>query len=213
MEPMSRTERAALCNSALEAGEEAPTLCGAGPSRTSSSTCSSASATRWPRRDPGPAAREADRAVGAPAGRPGLHRPGRAGAQRPADVVADGAAAARPGGEHAGVLRPPRGHPPRRPGWQPRELTDREQRTLWKVVGHGRQGPGPAGRRTRRDPLADGDARARRPCCARATTRRSSAASRPSWRCSSSGATSTPGCPSTARASTWTRSLPRDLGL
>ena len=27
MEPMSRTERAALCNSALEAGEDAPTLC------------------------------------------------------------------------------------------------------------------------------------------------------------------------------------------
>ncbi len=29
MEPMSRTERAALCNTALEAGEQAPTLCGA----------------------------------------------------------------------------------------------------------------------------------------------------------------------------------------
>src|SRR3954467_12810992 len=28
MEPMSRTERAALCNTALEAGEQAPTLCG-----------------------------------------------------------------------------------------------------------------------------------------------------------------------------------------
>lgn len=28
MEPMSRTERAALCNTALEAGENAPTLCG-----------------------------------------------------------------------------------------------------------------------------------------------------------------------------------------
>jgi uncharacterized protein (TIGR03085 family) len=28
MESMSRTERAALCNSALEAGEQAPTLCG-----------------------------------------------------------------------------------------------------------------------------------------------------------------------------------------
>jgi uncharacterized protein (TIGR03085 family) len=28
MEPMSRTERAALCNTALEAGERAPTLCG-----------------------------------------------------------------------------------------------------------------------------------------------------------------------------------------
>jgi uncharacterized protein (TIGR03085 family) len=28
MEPMSRTERAALCNTALEAGELAPTLCG-----------------------------------------------------------------------------------------------------------------------------------------------------------------------------------------
>jgi uncharacterized protein (TIGR03085 family) len=28
MEQMSRTERAALCNSALEAGEDAPTLCG-----------------------------------------------------------------------------------------------------------------------------------------------------------------------------------------
>jgi uncharacterized protein (TIGR03085 family) len=28
MEPMSRTERAALCNAALEAGEDAPTLCG-----------------------------------------------------------------------------------------------------------------------------------------------------------------------------------------
>ena len=27
MEQMSRTERAALCNSALEAGEDAPTLC------------------------------------------------------------------------------------------------------------------------------------------------------------------------------------------
>ena len=27
MEPMSRTERAALCNTALEAGEDAPTLC------------------------------------------------------------------------------------------------------------------------------------------------------------------------------------------
>ncbi len=29
MEPMSRSERAALCNAALEAGERAPTLCGA----------------------------------------------------------------------------------------------------------------------------------------------------------------------------------------
>jgi uncharacterized protein (TIGR03085 family) len=28
MEPMSRTERAALCNTALEAGKDAPTLCG-----------------------------------------------------------------------------------------------------------------------------------------------------------------------------------------
>ena len=28
MEPLSRSERAALCNSALEAGETAPTLCG-----------------------------------------------------------------------------------------------------------------------------------------------------------------------------------------
>ena len=28
MEPMSRTERAALCNTALDAGEQAPTLCG-----------------------------------------------------------------------------------------------------------------------------------------------------------------------------------------
>ena len=28
MEPMSRSERAALCNSALEAGQDAPTLCG-----------------------------------------------------------------------------------------------------------------------------------------------------------------------------------------
>ena len=28
MEPLSRSERAALCNSALEAGESAPTLCG-----------------------------------------------------------------------------------------------------------------------------------------------------------------------------------------
>lgn len=28
MEPMSRSERAALCNAALEAGEDAPTLCG-----------------------------------------------------------------------------------------------------------------------------------------------------------------------------------------
>lgn len=28
MEPMSRTERAALCNTALDAGERAPTLCG-----------------------------------------------------------------------------------------------------------------------------------------------------------------------------------------
>ena len=27
MEPLSRTERAALCNTALETGEEAPTLC------------------------------------------------------------------------------------------------------------------------------------------------------------------------------------------
>ena len=93
MESMSRTERAALCNTALEAGEQAPTLCG-----------------RWTVKDlvihllvrerdplgaPGILVPQLEQLTDRSArrlARPGLHLAGRARAQRPAALVADGAA-------------------------------------------------------------------------------------------------------------------------
>ena len=98
MEPLSRTERAALCNTALDAGADAPTLCegwtvkdlvihllvrerdplaAPGDRDLASSSGSTERATRSAR--------------GA-----GLRDAGRAGPQRAAAVVADGVATARP---------------------------------------------------------------------------------------------------------------------
>jgi uncharacterized protein (TIGR03085 family) len=133
MEQMSRTERAALCNSALEAGEDAPTLCG-----------------DWTVKDLviHLLIRERD-PVGATAiVVPQLDRFARRSADRMADQ------------DFTALVERVRGGPPRwslmavpqldrllntleyfvhhedirraQPGWKPRELTDREQRILFK---------------------------------------------------------------------------------
>lgn len=136
MPSMSRQERAALCNSALEAGEQAPTLCG-----------------EWTVKDLviHLLVRERD-----PLGAPGILFPSleklTARSQR---------RLARQ--DFTALVERVRGGPPRwaptsigpldravntleyfvhhedirraRPGWTPRELTEREQRALWKAVG------------------------------------------------------------------------------
>jgi len=133
MEQMSRTERAALCNSALEAGEDAPTLCGG-----------------WTVKDLviHLLIRERD-PVGATAiVVPQLDRFARRSAARMANQ------------DFTTLVERVRSGPPRwslmavpqldrllntleyfvhhedirraRPGWKPRELTDREQRILFK---------------------------------------------------------------------------------
>ena len=133
---MSRTERAGLCNTALQAGEAAPTLCG-----------------DWTVRDlvVHLLVRERD-----PLGAPGILVPALEGlTARSARRLRDQ--------DFTALVERVRGGPPRwsplsippvekatntleyfvhhedirraAPGWVPRELTDREQRILWKTLG------------------------------------------------------------------------------
>jgi uncharacterized protein (TIGR03085 family) len=141
MEQMSRTERAALCNSALEAGEDAPTLCG-----------------DWSVKDLviHLLVRERD-----PIGAPGILIP-------QLSRLADRSARRMGQQDFTTLVERVRNGPPRwspmalppldnalntleyfvhhedirraRPGWEPRELTDREKRMLFKgasVAGKG----------------------------------------------------------------------------
>jgi uncharacterized protein (TIGR03085 family) len=135
MEPMSRTERAALCNTALEAGELAPTLCG-----------------RWTVKDLviHLLVRERD-----PLGAPGILLPQLEG-------LTDRAARRLADQDFSSLVERVRKGPPkwspmslppldravntleyfvhhediRRAGehWVPRELTEREQKVLWKAI-------------------------------------------------------------------------------
>jgi uncharacterized protein (TIGR03085 family) len=141
MEQMSRTERAALCNSALEAGEAAPTLCG-----------------KWTVKDLviHLLVRERDPLAAPGIVIPQLEKLARRSARRLADQ------------DFTALVERVRNGPPRwsvmalpvvdrtintlvyfvhhedirraRPGWEPRELTDREKRVLFKgasVAGKG----------------------------------------------------------------------------
>ena len=135
MEQMSRTERAALCNAALEAGEEAPTLCGG-----------------WSVKDLviHLLVRERD-----PLGAPGILVP-------QLERLADRSARRLADQDFTALVERVRGGPPRWspmslppvdrtlntleyfvhhedirravPGWEPRELTDRENRALFKGI-------------------------------------------------------------------------------
>jgi uncharacterized protein (TIGR03085 family) len=135
MEPMSRTERAALCNSALEAGEEAPTLCG-----------------RWTVKDLviHLLVRERD-----PLGAPGILVPQLEGlTERASRRLADQDFTSLVERVRQG---PPKWSPMALPpldravntleyfihhedirrataGWEPRELTPREQKAIWKSI-------------------------------------------------------------------------------
>ncbi len=136
MEPMSRSERAALCNTALEAGEQAPTLC-----------------DDWSVKDLviHLLVRERD-----PLGAPGILVP-----QLEGLTARSSRRLARQ--DFTSLVERVRSGPPvwsplalapldrvvntleyfvhhediRRasPGWVPRELTDREQRVIWKALG------------------------------------------------------------------------------
>lgn len=135
MEPMSRTERAALCNTALEAGEHASTLCG-----------------RWTVKDLviHLLVRERD-----PLGAPGILVP-------PLERLTDRSARRLANQDFSSLVERVRQGPPkwspmalppldraintleyfvhhediRRAGaeWQPRELTEREQKAIWKAI-------------------------------------------------------------------------------
>jgi uncharacterized protein (TIGR03085 family) len=135
MEPMSRTERAALCNAALDAGEQAPTLCG-----------------RWTVKDLviHLLVRERD-----PLGAPGILVP-------QLESLTDRSARRLARQDFSSLVERVRSGPPRwspialppldravntleyfvhhedirraGPGWEPRELTDREQKAVWKSI-------------------------------------------------------------------------------
>ena len=135
MESMSRTERAALCNTALEAGEQAPTLCG-----------------RWTVKDLviHLLVRERD-----PLGAPGIVLPQLEG-------LTDRSARRLARQDFSSLVERVRSGPPRwspmslppldralntleyfvhhedirRAGteWEPRELTEREQKVIWKAI-------------------------------------------------------------------------------
>ncbi len=135
MESMSRTERAALCNTALDAGEQAPTLCG-----------------QWTVKDLiiHLLVRERD-----PLGAPGILVPQLEG-------LTDRSARRLAGQDFSSLVERVRGGPPRwspmslppldrtlntleyfvhhedirraGPEWEPRELTDREQKVIWKAI-------------------------------------------------------------------------------
>ena len=136
MQSMSRSERAALCNTALEAGEHAPTLCG-----------------RWTVKDLviHLLVRERD-----PLGAPGILVPQLEG-------LTNRAARRLASQDFTSLVERVRSGPPRwsptalpvldravntleffvhhedirraAPDWQPRELTEREQKVLWKAIG------------------------------------------------------------------------------
>jgi uncharacterized protein (TIGR03085 family) len=136
MESMSRSERAALCNTALQVGERAPTLCG-----------------DWTVKELviHLLVRERD-----PLGAPGILFP-------PLEKLTDRSARRLQEQDFTALVERVRGGPPRwsplsipplekavntleyfvhhedirraSPGWLPRELTDREQRTLWSTLG------------------------------------------------------------------------------
>ncbi len=136
MESMSRSERAALCNTALEAGEQAPTLCG-----------------RWTVKDLviHLLVRERD-----PLGAPGILVP-------QLEKLTDHSARRLARQDFTTLVERVRSGPPRwspmwlppldralntleyfvhhedirraAPDWQPRELTEREQKALWKAIG------------------------------------------------------------------------------
>ncbi len=136
MESMSRSERAALCNTALEAGEQAPTLCG-----------------QWTVKDLviHLLVRERD-----PLGAPGIVFP-------QLERLTDRSARRLARQDFSSLVERVRSGPPRwspmslppldrtlntleyfvhhedirRAGteWEPRELTDREQKVLWKAIG------------------------------------------------------------------------------
>ena len=135
MEPMSRTERAALCNAALEAGEQAPTLCG-----------------RWSVKDLviHLLVRERD-----PLGAPGILVP-------QLESLTDRSARRLADQDFTALVERVRQGPPKwspmalppldravntleyfvhhedirraAPGWEPRELTEREQKAVWKSI-------------------------------------------------------------------------------
>ncbi|MCW2847632.1 MAG: hypothetical protein JWR90_1606 [Marmoricola sp.] len=135
MEPMSRTERAALCNTALEAGEQAPTLCG-----------------DWTVKDLviHLLVRERD-----PLGAPGILVP-------PLERLTDRSSRRLSGHDFTSLVERVRSGPPKwspfaippldravntleyfvhhedirraAGGWTARELTEREQKALWKAV-------------------------------------------------------------------------------
>lgn len=141
MEPLSRSERAGLCNSALEAGADAPTLC-----------------EGWTVKDLviHLLVRERD-----PLGAPGILVPRLEG-------LTDRAARRLAGHDFTALVERVRGGPPawsplaigpvdravngmeyfvhhedvRRgtPGWAPRELTEREQGSIWKLLGYAGRG-------------------------------------------------------------------------
>jgi uncharacterized protein (TIGR03085 family) len=136
MESMSRSERAALCNTALQVGEQAPTLCG-----------------DWLVKDLviHLLVRERD-----PLGAPGILIP-------PLEKLTDRSARRLHAQDFTALVERVRGGPPRwsplsippldkavntleyfvhhedirraGSGWVPRELTEREQRTLWSTLG------------------------------------------------------------------------------
>ena len=135
MESMSRTERAALCNTALEAGEQAPTLCG-----------------RWTVKDLviHLLVRERD-----PLGAPGILVP-------QLESLTDRSARRLANQDFSSLVERVRQGPPKwsplalpaldravntleyfvhhedirraGPEWVPRELTEREQRAIWKSI-------------------------------------------------------------------------------
>jgi uncharacterized protein (TIGR03085 family) len=135
MEPMSRTERAALCNAALEAGERAPTLCG-----------------RWTVKDLviHLLVRERD-----PLGAPGILVP-------QLEALTDRSARRLANQDFSSLVERVRKGPPKwspmaippldravntleyfvhhedirraTPRWVPRELTEREQKAIWKAI-------------------------------------------------------------------------------
>ncbi len=141
MDPLSRTERAALCNTALEIGESAPTLCG-----------------DWTVKDLviHLLVRERD-----PLAAPGILFP-------PLERLTDRAARRLGKQDFSALVERLRGGPPvwsptaigkvdaalngleyfvhhedirrAQSGWQPRDLTDLEQRQVWSLVGHAGKG-------------------------------------------------------------------------
>ncbi|WP_211249364.1 TIGR03085 family metal-binding protein [Nocardioides aequoreus] len=135
MEPMSRTERAALCNSALEVGPDAPTLCAGW------STKDLVVHLLVRERDP-----VASVGIVLPPAAGLLERKSRKLARQDFTSLVERVRTGPP------VWSPLRPAPVDRrvntlelfvhhedvrraqPGWEPRELTDREQATLWKAI-------------------------------------------------------------------------------